>query len=73
MSEADAKAFDARISDLESRMDNVVEGALLLTDVVENIRTMVNNVVERTDLLRSGQKHLHTAVSTLAEVMLNRS
>lgn len=54
MNIADQKSLEARIADLEDRMDNVVEGALLLTDVVETLSKNVNVLRSNYEILRKG-------------------
>ena len=72
MTEADLKSIDARLADLEDRMDNVVKGSMLLTDVVENLNKMVSVALERTDLLRSAHLSLVDGVKILGDTVFKR-
>lgn len=67
MNTADTKGIDARLSDLENRMDNVVEGALLLTEVVEQLSTIVSAVAQRTEILREAHLALTDAVNIISD------
>ena len=72
MTEADLKSIDARLADLEDRMDNVVKGSMVLTDVVENLNKMVSVALERTDLLRSAHLSLVDGVKILGDTVFKR-
>ena len=72
MTEADLKSIDARLAELEDRMDNVVKGSMLLTDVVENLNKMVSVALERTDLLRSAHLSLVDGVKILGDTVFKR-